>query len=99
MLITLLINGSGRTDFQQGNVQLAYEMIRDKILSLPEDYLIYPGHYYSGRRVSTIAEQKQSNPRLQVNTPQEYAQLMANLNLPYPKYIDAALPANLLCGM
>lgn len=96
---TLLINGSGRTDFQQGNAKLAYTMIQEKLLSLPNEYLIYPGHDYSGRCVSTILEQKQLNPRLQVNSANEYAQLMASLNLAYPKRIDEALPANLQCGL
>lgn len=96
---TLLIGGSGRTDFQNGDAKVAYHSLFKKVLTLPEDYLVYPGHDYKGRTVSTIGEEKRTNPRLQVNNAEEYAAIMDNLNLAKPKLIDIAVPANLQCGL
>lgn len=96
---TLFIRGSGRTDFQNGNPEDAYHSIFDVLLKLPEDTLVYPAHDYQGQTVSTIAEEKQFNPRLQVNNVNEYVNLMNNLNLDRPKKMDIAVPANLTCGL
>lgn len=96
---TLLIRGSGRTDFQNGDSRAAYNSICAKILSLPEETLIYPGHDYKGDTVSTVAEEKAHNPRLQVANPEEYANIMDNLGLPNPKMMDVAVPANLTLGL
>ena len=92
---TLLINGTGRTDFQNGNPKDQYHSLFDKILKLPEKILVYPAHDYKGNKVSTIGEQKKNNPRLQVNSIEEYANLMNNLNLENPKMMDVAVPANI----
>ena len=92
---TLLINGTGRTDFQNGNPKDQYHSLFDKILKLPEKTLVYPAHDYKGNKVSTIGEQKKNNPRLQVNSIEEYANLMNNLNLENPKMMDVAVPANI----
>ena len=92
---TLLINGTGRTDFQNGNPKDQYQSLFDKILKLPEKILVYPAHDYKGNKVSTIGEQKKNNPRLQVNSIEEYANLMNNLNLENPKMMDVAVPANI----
>ena len=92
---TLLINGTGRTDFQNGNPKDQYHSLFDKILKLPEKTLVYPAHDYRGDKVSTIGEQKKNNPRLQVNSIEEYANLMNNLNLENPKMMDVAVPANI----
>jgi glyoxylase-like metal-dependent hydrolase (beta-lactamase superfamily II) len=92
---TLLINGTGRTDFQSGNPIDQYHSLFDRILKLPEKTFVYPAHDYNGNKVSTIGQQKKSNPRLQVKTPKEYAELMNNLNLKNPKMIDIAVPANI----
>jgi sulfur dioxygenase len=96
---TLFIRGSGRTDFQHGNSVHAYQSITEKLFTLPEATLVYPGHDYNGMTVSTIGEEKQHNPRLQVRSVAEYQQLMDNLNLAKPKLIDVAVPANLQCGL
>lgn len=95
---TLLIRGTGRTDFQNGDANDQYHSLFDKLLCLPEDTLVYPAHDYKGMNVSTISEEKRFNPRLQVANEQEYVELMGNLNLPNPKYMDVAVPANLKCG-
>lgn len=95
---TLLIRGTGRTDFQNGNASDQYHSLFHKLLTLPEDTLVYPAHDYKGMNVSTIGEEIRFNPRLQVASEQEYAELMGNLNLPEPKYMDVAVPANLKCG-
>lgn len=95
---TLLIRSTGRTDFQLGNPLEAYNSLFGKILTLPNDTLIYPGHDYKGETVSTIAEEKAFNPRLQVRSAREYAEIMDNLNLPNPKLMDEALPVNLSIG-
>jgi len=95
---TVLIRGCGRTDFQQGNPVSLYNAVWSKIFTLPEDYLLYPAHDYKGRTVSTVGEEKQFNPRL-TQTQEKFVDIMKNLNLPYPKKIDASLPANLVCGL
>lgn len=94
---TLLIRGCGRTDFQQGDAARLYDMVHQKIFTLPEDTKIYPGHDYKGRNVSTVAEEKKFNPRLTQNK-EEFIKTMKDLNLPYPKMMDEAVPANLVCG-
>ena len=91
---TLLINSTGRTDFQNGNSHDAYNSLFDKILKLPEKTLVYPAHDYNGKKYSTIETEKNKNPRLQVSSAEEYAEIMNNLNLESPKMIDAAVPAN-----
>jgi glyoxylase-like metal-dependent hydrolase (beta-lactamase superfamily II) len=95
---TLLIRGTGRTDFQNGSSKDQYNSLFNKLLKLPEPYLVYPSHDYNGVNISTIGEEIRFNPRLQVVDEQEYMNLMDNLNLPYPKFINVALPANLKCG-
>ena len=92
---TLLIRGTGRTDFQNGDPADSYNSIFNKILKLPEQTLVYPAHDYKGDVVSTIEEEKKFNPRLQVKSKQEYIDIMNNLNLPDPKMMDIALPGNL----
>jgi len=94
----LLIRGTGRTDFQNGNNADAYDSLFNKLLKLPDDTLVYPGHDYKGDTVSTIAEEKAFNPRLRVTSADEYADIMNNLNLPDPKHMDVAVPANLAIG-
>lgn len=96
---TLFIRGTGRTDFQNGNPSQQYDSLLNRLLSLPENTLVYPGHDYNGMTVSTIGEEKRFNPRLQVSTRQEYIDLMSNLNLPKPKMMDIAVPANRKCGI
>jgi glyoxylase-like metal-dependent hydrolase (beta-lactamase superfamily II)/rhodanese-related sulfurtransferase len=91
---TLLIKGTGRTDFQNGDPYDAYNSIFERLLKLPEETLIYPAHDYKGESVSTIGEEKKFNPRLQVNSADEYAKIMNNLNLSNPKMMDVAVPAN-----
>tara|TARA_B100001173_G_scaffold242550_1_gene212502 strand:+ start:131 stop:1117 length:987 start_codon:yes stop_codon:yes gene_type:complete len=91
---TLLIKGTGRTDFQNGNPYDQYNSLFDKLLKLPEETLIYPAHDYKGESVSTIGEEKKFNPRLQVNSAQEYALIMNNLNLANPKMMDIVVPEN-----
>ena len=95
---TLLIRGTGRTDFQGGNNSQAYDSLFGKLLKLPDEMLVYPGHDYKGNTVSTIAEEKKFNPRLQVNSKNKYAEIMNNLNLPDPKQMDIAVTANLSIG-
>jgi len=96
---TLLIRGTGRTDFQNGNPRAQYESIFGKLLKLPEETLIFPAHDYKGETVSTIGEEKRFNPRLQVKSIDEYVDLMNNLKLPNPKMMDVAVPANLHVGL
>lgn len=96
---TLFIRGTGRTDFQHGSSAEAYQSIIEKLLTLPGETLVYPGHDYKGMTVSTISEEKRFNPRLQINSAAEYAAIMDNLNLPKPNKIDIAVPANLHCGL
>ena len=92
---TLLINGTGRTDFQSGSPYDAYDSLFNKLLKLPEKTLVFPAHDYNGKKNSTIGNEKNNNPRLQVNSKEEYAEIMNNLNLPDPKMLNIAVPANL----
>ncbi|MFU8805318.1 MAG: MBL fold metallo-hydrolase, partial [Bradymonadaceae bacterium] len=94
----LLIGGTGRTDFQNGDPLQAYDSLFNKLLKLPGQTLVYPAHDYRGNTVSTIASEKATNPRLQVSSPEEYARIMNNLNLPDPKLMDLAVPANQSIG-
>jgi sulfur dioxygenase len=96
---TLLIRGTGRTDFQNGSARAQYESLFGKLLKLPEETLVYPAHDYKGDTVSTIGEEKRYNPRLQVKSVDEYVELMGKLNLPNPKMMDVAVPANLRQGL
>jgi sulfur dioxygenase len=91
---TLLINGTGRTDFQNGSSYDAYDSLFNKLLKLPEKTLVYPAHDYNGKKYSTIENEKNNNPRLKVNSKEEYADIMSNLNLANPKMMDIAVPAN-----
>ena len=91
---TLLINGTGRTDFQNGSSHDAYDSLFKKLLKLPEKTLVYPAHDYNGKTHSTIENEKNNNPRLQVNSAEEYAEIMNNLKLANPKMMDVAVPAN-----
>ena len=92
---TLLINGTGRTDFQSGSPYDAYDSLFNKLLKLPENTLVFPAHDYNGKKNSTIGTEKNNNPRLQVSSKDEYAEIMNNLKLPNPKMLDIAVPANL----
>ncbi|UJR14385.1 hypothetical protein I4U23_001382 [Adineta vaga] len=94
----LLVRGCGRTDFQQGSSDVLYTSIQKQIFTLPDHYNVYPAHDYTGQTCSTILEEKTFNPRL-TKSRDEFIEIMANLKLPYPKKIDKALPANLLCGL
>ena len=95
---TLLIRGTGRTDFQNGNASQQYHSLFTKLLTLPANTRIYPAHDYKGWTSSTIGEEKAHNPRLQVRSEAEYVALMNSLKLPSPKWMDVAVPANLACG-
>ena len=95
---TLLINGTGRTDFQNGSSKDAYNSIFNRLLKLPEDTTLYPGHDYNGKVSSTIGNEKKFNPRLQVNNVDEYVELMSNLNLAKPKLIDINVSRNIKLG-
>ena len=92
---TLLINGTGRTDFQSGDSIAQYHSLFNRILKLPEETFVYPAHDYKGNKVTSIGEQKINNPRLQVDSPEQYAEIMNNLNLENPKMMDIAVPANI----
>jgi glyoxylase-like metal-dependent hydrolase (beta-lactamase superfamily II)/rhodanese-related sulfurtransferase len=96
---TLLIRGTGRTDFQNGDARMQYESIFGRLLKLPESTLVYPAHDYKGDTVSTIGEEKAYNPRLQVKSVDEYVELMNNLKLSNPKMMDVAVPANMKVGL
>src|SRR3954465_1877845 len=96
---TLLIRGTGRTDFQNGDARQQYDSIFHKLLKLAEETLIFPAHDYKGETVSTVGEEKAFNPRLQVKSVDEYVDLMCNLNLPNPKMMDVAVPANMRVGL
>jgi sulfur dioxygenase len=96
---TLLIRGTGRTDFQNGDPRAQYNSIFNKLMKLPDDTLVYPAHDYKGETVSTIGEEKFFNPRLKVKSVDEYADLMNNLKLPNPKMMDVAVPANMQVGL
>lgn len=96
----LLIDGCGRTDFQNGDAKALYRSVNDKLFSLPDDCFVYPGHDYNDRRVSSIAQEKLRNPRLgKGRTLEEFEKIMAELKLPYPKFIDHAVPGNRQCGV
>jgi len=96
---TLLIRGTGRTDFQNGDPKDSYNSIFNKLLKLSDETLVYPAHDYKGDTVSTILEEKKFNPRLQVKSANEYIDIMNNLNLPDPKLMDVAIPNNLKLGI
>jgi rhodanese-related sulfurtransferase len=96
---TLLIRGTGRTDFQNGDPRAQYDSIFNKILKLPEETLLYPAHDYKGETVSTLGEERRFNPRLQAKSIDEYVEVMNNLNLPNPKMMDVAVPANRTQGL
>jgi glyoxylase-like metal-dependent hydrolase (beta-lactamase superfamily II) len=95
----LMIDGCGRTDFQNGDSATLYRSVHDKLFALPDDTLVYPGHDYQGRRVSTIGQEKARNPRLGGGkTLDEFVEIMGALDLPRPKMMDVAVPANRGCG-
>jgi glyoxylase-like metal-dependent hydrolase (beta-lactamase superfamily II)/rhodanese-related sulfurtransferase len=96
---TLLIRGTGRTDFQNGSARAQYHSIFNRLLKLPEETLVFHAHDYKGDTVSTIGEEKRYNPRLQVKSIDEYIELMGNLNLPNPKLMDVVIPANMHVGL
>src|SRR4029079_4709011 len=96
---TLLIRGTGRTDFQNGSAQAQYDSVCGKLLTLRDETCVFPAHDYKGDTVSTIGEEKRCNPRLQVKSIDEYVDLMNNLNLPNPKMMDVAVPANMRVGL
>ncbi|HTE51222.1 MAG TPA: MBL fold metallo-hydrolase [Kofleriaceae bacterium] len=95
---TLLIRGTGRTDFQNGDPRAAYRSLFDVLLRLPDQTVVYPAHDYRGWTSSTIGEERAHNPRLQVGSADEYAAVMESLDLPSPAMMDVALPANRACG-
>ena len=96
----LLIEGSGRTDFQNGDADALYKSVHEKLFTLPDETLVYPAHDYKDRFVSSIAQEKKRNPRLGANKSiEEFRHIMANLNLPYPKFIDYAVLGNQQCGV
>lgn len=94
----LLIRGTGRTDFQGGDPHKSWDSIVNKLFTLPDDTLVWAGHDYKGWITSSIGEEKRHNPRLAGKTEAEYVNIMRNLNLPNPKLMDVAVPANLACG-
>ena len=96
---TLLINGTGRTDFQNGNSKDAYNSLFNRLLKLPDETLVYPAHDYKGEKVSSIGKEKKFNPRLQVNNVEEYIEIMNNLNLKKPAAIDFNVANNLKLGV
>jgi glyoxylase-like metal-dependent hydrolase (beta-lactamase superfamily II) len=95
---TLMIRGTGRTDFQNGNPEAQYDSIFAKLLRLPDEMFVYPAHDYKGWTVSTIGEERAHNPRLQVASKADYVAIMRSLKLSNPKLMDVAVPANLACG-
>lgn len=95
----LLINGCGRTDFQSGDAGVLYDSITQKLFTLPDETLVYPGHDYQGRYVSCVAQEKNINSRLANKTREDFIAIMQALNLPKPKMIDLAVPANRKCGI
>lgn len=94
----ILVRGCGRTDFQQGDAGRLYDSVHNKIFSLPDDFRLFPAHDYTGQTMTTVKEEKSHNPRL-TRTKEDFIQVMKELNLPYPKQIDRALPANMVCGV
>jgi glyoxylase-like metal-dependent hydrolase (beta-lactamase superfamily II) len=96
----LLIDGCGHTDFQNGDAVALYQSIQEKLFKLPDDCLVYPAHDYNDRRISTIAQKRKRNPRVNNRTRlEEFEQSIRELNLPYPKFIDYAVPGNRQCGV
>lgn len=96
----LLVDGCGRTDFQEGSSQQLFHSVHDKLFTLPDDFLVYPGHDYEQRFVSTIGQEKARNPRLGCGkTLEQFIEIMDKLELPYPKFIDYAVPGNQACGV
>lgn len=96
----LLIEGCGRTDFQNGDADALFRSVREKLFKLPDDCLVYPAHDYNQRRVSSIGQEKKRNPRLgEDKSLEQFREIMAKLNLPYPKFIDYAVPGNRQCGV
>ena len=96
----LLIEGCGRTDFQNGDADALFGSVREKLFALPDDTLVYPAHDYKNRRVSSIGQEKKRNPRLgEDKTLEQFKDIMAHLNLPYPRFIDHAVPGNKQCGV
>ncbi|MEO8080923.1 MAG: MBL fold metallo-hydrolase [Caldimonas sp.] len=96
----LLIDGCGRTDFQNGDAQTLYDSVTKKLFALPDDHFVFPAHDYQGRRVSSIGQEKARNPRLGAGkTAEAFKRIMAGLELPYPKFIDYAVPGNRRCGV
>ncbi len=94
----LLIRGTGRTDFQNGDAEKSWDSITNKLFALPDHTLVYPAHDYKGWTASSIGEERRHNPRLAGKTREQYVDIMHNLNLPDPKQMDVAVPANLACG-
>ena len=95
---TLLINGTGRTDFQNGSAEDSYKSIFERLLKLPENTLLYPAHDYNGKKFSTIGTEKRFNPRLQIENLHEYKEIMNNLNLSKPKLMDYNIKKNIMLG-
>jgi glyoxylase-like metal-dependent hydrolase (beta-lactamase superfamily II) len=96
----LLIDGCGRTDFQNGDAEALYRSVKEKLFTLADETLVYPAHDYTGHHVSSVAQEKTRNPRLgDGKTMEEFKQIMAALNLAYPKFIDYAVPGNRQCGV
>jgi glyoxylase-like metal-dependent hydrolase (beta-lactamase superfamily II)/rhodanese-related sulfurtransferase len=96
---TLLIRGTGRTDFQNGSARAQYDSLFNRLLKLPDETMVFPAHDYKGDTVSTIGEEKRYNPRLQVKSVEDYIELMGKLNLPNPKLMDVVIPANMKLGL
>jgi len=96
---TLLIRGTGRTDFQNGSARAQYDSLFGRLLKLPDETMVFPAHDYKGDTVSTIGEEKRFNPRLQVKSVEDYIELMNNLNLPNPRLMDVVMPANMHVGL
>ena len=95
---TLLINGTGRTDFQNGNAKDSYNSIFNKLLKLPDETLLYPAHDYKGEKVSSIGKERENNPRLQVDSVEQYIEIMNNLDLKKPVSLEANVASNLKLG-
>jgi glyoxylase-like metal-dependent hydrolase (beta-lactamase superfamily II)/rhodanese-related sulfurtransferase len=96
---TLMIRGTGRCDFQNGDAAAQYDSIFNKLLRLPDETLVYPAHDYKGDTVSTIGDEREKNPRLKVSSVQEYEELMNGLDLPPPRLMDLVVPANRSIGL
>ncbi len=96
---SLLIDGCGRTDFQAGNVEQQYDSITQKLFTLPDETIVYPGHDYKGRWISNIIQERTTNSRLAGKSKQQFIEIMSNLSLAKPKLIDMAVPANRYCGV